>query len=57
VLYVNNIRAYYNIISWLTENEEQPIDVLDEDTDDGSDLIARVTVPADSIAAEVAPSE
>jgi membrane-bound lytic murein transglycosylase F len=22
VLYVNNIRAYYNIIRWLTENEE-----------------------------------
>jgi len=24
VLYVNNIRAYYNIVRWLTENEEQP---------------------------------
>ena len=24
VLYVNNIRSYYNIIRWLTENEEAP---------------------------------
>jgi membrane-bound lytic murein transglycosylase F len=57
VLYVNNIRAYYNIISWLTENEEQPIDILEEETDDGSDLIARVTEPVESIAAEAAPTE
>lgn len=27
VLYVNNIRNYYNIISWLTENEAQPSDI------------------------------
>jgi len=25
VLYVNNIRAYYNILLWLTENEEPPM--------------------------------
>ena len=30
VLYVNNIRAYYNIIKWLTENEEQE-EVTEED--------------------------
>ena len=24
VLYVNNIRSYYNILKWLTENEERP---------------------------------
>jgi hypothetical protein len=24
VLYVNNIRSYYNILKWLTANEEQP---------------------------------
>jgi len=30
VLYVNNIRAYYNILLWLTENEEAP--VVDEQT-------------------------
>ncbi len=26
VLYVNNIRAYYNILKWLTENEEVPVE-------------------------------
>ncbi|MGI9238508.1 MAG: membrane-bound lytic murein transglycosylase MltF, partial [Woeseiaceae bacterium] len=29
VLYVNNIRAYYNILKWLTANETVP-DELDE---------------------------
>jgi len=24
VLYVNNIRVYYNILKWLTANEESP---------------------------------
>jgi membrane-bound lytic murein transglycosylase F len=24
VLYVNNIRSYYNILKWLTANEEMP---------------------------------
>jgi len=28
VLYVNNIRAYYNIIKWLTKNEEQEEDEI-----------------------------
>jgi len=44
VLYVNNIRAYYNIIGWLTENEEQPDDESEE-ADDAPDLIALVTEP------------
>jgi len=31
VLYVNNIRAYYNILKWLTENEEvTPVEVAPE---------------------------
>ena len=31
MLYVNNIRAYYNILKWLTANEEIPeSDELDE---------------------------
>ena len=37
VLYVNNIRAYYTIIHWLTENEE--LEVLEE-TRDMPNLIA-----------------
>ena len=31
VLYVNNIRAYYNILQWLTENEEPVIREYDPD--------------------------
>jgi len=38
VLYVNNIRAYYNIIRWLTEHEEPAPD--DEAEDHDSDLVA-----------------
>ncbi len=38
VLYVNNIRAYYNIIRWLTENEEAPEEEPVED--EAPDLIA-----------------
>ena len=40
VLYVNNIRAYYNIIGWLTDNEDLP-----EGVEDGaeSDLIVMTT--------------
>lgn len=31
VLYVNNIRAYYNILKWLTENEEvSPVEIAAE---------------------------
>lgn len=34
VLYVSNIRRYYNILKWLTANEEAPeSEVLDESTD------------------------
>ena len=35
VLYVNNIRAYYNILIWLTEQEEQPA----EDAPETNDLV------------------
>lgn len=45
VLYVNNIRAYYNIISWLTENEVSPEDESEEETENAPDLIALVTGP------------
>ena len=37
VRYVKNIRAYYNIIRWLTENED--LETIDE-TSDGPGLIA-----------------
>jgi len=38
VLYVNNIRAYYNILKWLTANEEIPeSDELDEQLDEQLD--------------------
>ena len=37
VLYVNNIRAYYNIIKWLTENEQQ-----EEAVEEESEMIAFV---------------
>jgi len=39
VLYVNNIRAYYNIISWLTDNEEAPADENTE-AQEAADLVA-----------------
>ena len=39
VLYVNNIRAYYNILKWLTENEE-PIDYGAIDSDTEADISA-----------------
>ncbi len=40
VLYVNNIRNYYNIIKWLTENEVVPEEALPEESIDAPDLIA-----------------
>ena len=43
VLYVNNIRAYYNIIRWLTENEEAPEEEPIED--EVPDLIAMAVPP------------
>jgi membrane-bound lytic murein transglycosylase F len=43
VLYVNNIRAYYNIIGWLTENEEQPEDEAGNESADTPELIALST--------------
>jgi membrane-bound lytic murein transglycosylase F len=42
VLYVNNIRSYYNILKWLTANEEQPelgpFPELDQQTDDKPEI-------------------
>jgi membrane-bound lytic murein transglycosylase F len=47
VLYVNNIRAYYNIISWLTDNEA-PLDGEEADEEaEEPDLIAMVTADDD----------
>lgn len=45
VLYVNNIRNYYNIIRWMTGNEEQGLDHVEgeeeaEDSPEPIDLIA-----------------
>ena len=40
VLYVNNIRNYYNIIVWLTENEPQPGQDEDAEAPDTPDLVA-----------------
>jgi len=38
VLYVNNIRAYYNIIKWLTDNEDQSDEMNEE-----SGIVAQMT--------------
>lgn len=43
VLYVNNIRAYYNIIGWLTDNEEEADEVEDDASAEESELIALAT--------------
>jgi membrane-bound lytic murein transglycosylase F len=40
VLYVNNIRAYYNVIRWLMKNEDQPEEDPAEESGDDDDLIA-----------------
>jgi membrane-bound lytic murein transglycosylase F len=40
VLYVNNIRAYFNIIRWLTDNEEVPEVKETEEAAGDEDLIA-----------------
>jgi membrane-bound lytic murein transglycosylase F len=40
VLYVNNIRAYFNIIRWLTDNEEVPEVEETEEAAGDEDLIA-----------------
>jgi len=40
VLYVNNIRAYYNVIRWLMKNEDQPEEDPAEDSGADDDLIA-----------------
>jgi membrane-bound lytic murein transglycosylase F len=45
VLYVNNIRSYYNIIRWLTGNEPQPEDM------DPAEEAEDVVEPTDIIAA------
>ena len=38
VLYVNNIRSYYNILKWLTANEEPPESVVPEDGEEPAEL-------------------
>lgn len=43
VLYVNNIRAYYNIIGWLTDNEEEADEAEDDASAEESELIALAT--------------
>ncbi len=43
VLYVNNIRAYYNILKWLTANEQMPGDGVDEELDEGRELFEQPT--------------
>jgi len=42
VLYVNNIRAYYNVIRWLSKNAIAPEEAPVEDSSDDDDLIAAV---------------
>jgi peptidoglycan lytic transglycosylase F len=42
VLYVNNIRSYYNIIRWLTENEVVPDSEEETEEEAESELIAAV---------------
>ncbi len=42
VLYVNNIRAYYNILKWLTANEQLPSDELDEEIDGQRELFEQI---------------
>jgi membrane-bound lytic murein transglycosylase F len=43
VLYVNNIRSYYNIIKWLTENEEVPDAEEETEEETEPELIAFLT--------------
>lgn len=43
VLYVNNIRSYYNIIGWLTENEVDPHSEDETEKEAEPDLIAALT--------------
>ncbi|MDA0680568.1 MAG: membrane-bound lytic murein transglycosylase MltF [Proteobacteria bacterium] len=45
VLYVNNVRAYYNIINWLTENEEQSDGESNDEAGDAPELISKVVDP------------
>ncbi len=40
VLYVNNIRSYYNIIRWLTDNEADPEPENEAEEDSAPELIA-----------------
>jgi membrane-bound lytic murein transglycosylase F len=45
VLYVNNIRSYYNIIKWLTENEVVPEEEPLKESIDAPELIAAAAEP------------
>jgi len=47
VLYVNNIRSYYNIIKWLTENEVLPEEESPADDTETQDLIASLALGTD----------
>ncbi len=40
VLYVNNIRNYYNIIKWLTENETDPVEEEETEQEAEPELVA-----------------
>jgi membrane-bound lytic murein transglycosylase F len=40
VLYVNNIRNYYNIIKWLTENEADPVEEEQTEEESEPELVA-----------------
>jgi membrane-bound lytic murein transglycosylase F len=53
VLYVNNIRSYYNIIMWLTENEVVPDseeEIKEEEAE--PELIASVAAPTGPVATQ-----
>ena len=40
MLYVNNIRSYYNIIGWLTENEDDPESEEEAEEEAAPEIIA-----------------
>ncbi len=52
VLYVNNIRSYYNIIRWLTENEVVPDSEEETEEEAEPELIASVAAPTGPVATQ-----